>query len=63
MDHNELKQLRRKLDLTQCQMAERLGISLPTYGLYERGKPMHKPVALLAQMLSQSNECPIQSSK
>lgn len=52
MDAKELKSLREKLDLSQREMAKKLGISLPTYGLYERGKPMHKPVELLAETIS-----------
>jgi len=44
--------LRHRLELNQAQMAEKLGISLATYGLYERGKPMSKTVRLLAESIS-----------
>jgi hypothetical protein len=52
MTHKELKLLRHKLELNQTQMAEKLGISLATYGLYERGKTMSKTVRLLAETMS-----------
>lgn len=52
MTAEQLRKLRLKLDLTQSQMAERLGVSLATYSLYERDKaPMSKPVELLASTL------------
>ncbi len=38
MKRNELKVLRVKHDLTQPQMAERLGVSIATYNLVENGK-------------------------
>jgi len=52
MNKKELRKLRLTLDLTQRAMAEKLGVSLPMYSLYETGKaPMSKPVALLAETL------------
>lgn len=56
MTHKELKLLRHKLELNQKQMAEKLGISLATYGLYERGKQMSKTVRLLAESMSAALE-------
>lgn len=54
MDNKQLRELRLKIDVTQKQMADNLGISLPTYSLYERGKkPMSKPVAMLASKLAE----------
>ena len=61
MNHHELRKLRLsyrkpysdKYGVTQTEMAALLGISLPTYSLYERGKkPMSKPVAMLANTLA-----------
>ena len=53
MNSQELRKLRLMLDVTQKQMAEKLGVSLPMYSLYERGKTlMSKPVAMLAEKLS-----------
>jgi len=52
MDNKELRKLRLTLDLTQREMAAKLGVSLPMYSLYERGKtPMSKPVKKLAAKL------------
>lgn len=60
MTHEELRKLRLTLDVTQAKMAEKLGVSLPMYSLYERGKaPMSKPVSMLAAQLitaSRGNE-------
>lgn len=53
MDNKELRKLRQAMDLTQRAMAEKLGVSLPMYSLYELGKtPMSRPVELLAETLS-----------
>lgn len=55
MDSKQLRKLRLSLDLKQHEMAKKLGISLPTYSLYERGKaPMSKPVKLVAETLLNS---------
>lgn len=52
MTHTELRKLRLKLDITQRQMANKLGVSLPQYSLYERGKtPINKASAMLAEAI------------
>lgn len=52
MNNIELRKLRLTLDITQRQMAEKLGVSLPMYSLYETGKtPLSKPVELLAKTM------------
>ncbi len=54
MNKDELRALRLRLDVTQRQMAEKLGVSLPMYSLYELGKtPMSKPVTILANKLKE----------
>lgn len=59
MNNSELRKLRLTLDVTQEQMAEKLGISLPMYSLYERGKaPMSKPVAIICAGLAQKTLTP-----
>lgn len=53
MDNKELRALRLKLDLTQQQMAERLGITLSAVYKLESGENnMSKPVAILCQQLA-----------
>lgn len=57
MTHQELRKLRLKLDVTQAIMAKKLGVSLPQYSLYERGKiPINTASEIIAQTLSQSSE-------
>lgn len=52
MNSQELRKLRLTLDVTQRQMAEKLGVSLPMYSLYETGKtPLSKPVEKLAETM------------
>lgn len=52
MTNKELRALRLKLDVTQREMAEKLGVSLPMYSLYETGKAeISKPVQKLAATL------------
>jgi len=52
MAPQELRKLRLKLDLTQQQMAEKLGIVRHTYNEYERGKkPINKTVEKLAETM------------
>ncbi len=54
MNKDELKELRLRLDLTQTQMAEKLGITLSALYKIESGKNnMSKPVALLADRMAQ----------
>lgn len=58
MNNKELRKLRLMLDVTQRQMAEKLGISLPMYSLYERGKTIiSKPVDMLATSLKAGIVC------
>jgi transcriptional regulator with XRE-family HTH domain len=57
MENKELRKLRLTLDITQEQMAEKLGVSLPMYSLYERGKTViSKPVQLLAAKIHEEHE-------
>lgn len=57
MNNIELRKLRLSLDVTQKEMAEKLGVSLPMYSLYELGKnPISKPVELLATILASMQE-------
>lgn len=52
MTAKELLRLRRHLKLTQVEMAEELGVSLPMYQHYEKGRwPLSKPVEKLAVMI------------
>lgn len=52
MNREELRGLRLRIDVTQKEMADKLGISLITYSRYERGeKTMSKPVTMLAEKL------------
>jgi transcriptional regulator with XRE-family HTH domain len=52
MDSKQLRKLRLSLDVTQREMAEKLGVSLPMYSLYERGEAIiSKPVQLLAETM------------
>lgn len=53
MNSQELRALRLKLNLTQTQMAERLGITLSAVYKLESGENnMSKPVAILCQQLA-----------
>lgn len=53
MTKDELRALRLKLDLTQTEMAEKLGITLSALYKLEAGKnKMSKPVAMLCQQLN-----------
>ena len=52
MTGEQLKELRKRLGLTQTQMAEKLGITLSAVYKIESGENnMSKPVALLAESL------------
>ncbi len=52
MNGSELQELRKSLNLTQTQMAEKLGIGLSAVFKLESGKNnMSKPVAMLAEKL------------
>lgn len=52
MDAHELKALRKKLELTQTQLAEKLGISRTAVAKLESGENnMSKPVAMLVEKL------------
>lgn len=52
MTGQELKSLRRKLDLTQAQIAEKLGITSDAVYALECGKNnMSRPVEILARQL------------
>lgn len=72
MTHQELRKLRlslrkmysEKYGLTQKEMAELLGISLPLYSLYERGqRPMNKTVEKLATKLAEERGLAIGDSR
>ncbi len=64
MTSEELRALRLRIDITQKEMADKLGISLPMYSLYERGKtPMSKPVAILAAKLETEHNHDVSSSQ
>lgn len=53
-DADEVRQLRKKLGLTQRQLADLLGCSLPTVERLENGKdPIQGPTALLVHLVSQ----------
>jgi len=59
MDNKELRKLRLKIDVTQVQMADMLGVTRQTYGGYETGKqPLSKPVEKLAEMIAKSHSEP-----
>lgn len=54
MNKDELLSLRKRLNLTQSQMAEKLGITLSAVFKLESGENnMSKPVAMLAEKLTQ----------
>ncbi len=54
---SELRKLRLSLDVTQREMAEKLGVSRQMYGLYERGNaPISKTIELLAETMRQGKE-------
>lgn len=60
MTGKELRALRLRLDLTQREMAEKLGASLSMYSLYERGiTPMRKSMAILCRRLTSKEEFPL----
>ncbi len=51
MSHKQIKKLRGQLQITQAEMAKRLGISVESYRLIEWGKRKpSKPVALLLEI-------------
>lgn len=57
MDFSErLKELRKKANLTQVEVAEKLGISQPAYASWERGvkKPTQENLVRIAQVLNAS---------
>lgn len=57
MNSAELKTMRKKLGLTQTQMAEKLGVTLSAVFKLESGENnMSKPVELLALKLSESGD-------
>lgn len=51
-----LKELRKKADFTQVEVAEKLGISQPAYASWERGvkKPTQENLVKIAQVLNVS---------
>ena len=51
-----LKELRKKANFTQVEVAEKLGISQPAYASWERGakKPTHDNLVKIAQILNVS---------
>ena len=51
-----LKELRKKANLTQVEVAEKLGISQPAYASWERGakKPTQENLIKIAQVLNAS---------
>ena len=51
-----LKELRKKANFTQVEVAEKLGISQPAYASWERGvkKPTHENLVKIAQVLNVS---------
>lgn len=52
MNNTELRALRQRLNLTQSQMAEKLGITLSAVFKLESGENnMSRPVAMLAEKL------------
>lgn len=52
MTHTDLLALRRRLGLTQAQMAERLFVGLRTYIRYEMGqRAIPRPIQALARTL------------
>ena len=52
MLNSDLRKLRLSLDVTQREMAEKLGVSRQMYGLYERGNaPISKTIELLAETI------------
>lgn len=54
---NEIKDFRAKLDMTQKEFAEFLGISKPTIERWERSKqPITGPVAMLIHVLSENSK-------
>jgi DNA-binding transcriptional regulator YiaG len=42
----EVKKIRKRLDLTQEQLAQKLGVSFTTVNRWERGKVKPSPLAL-----------------
>jgi DNA-binding transcriptional regulator YiaG len=52
VDHHEIRELRKRLGLTQTEMAERLGVHLRTYQQweYDRRQP-RRPTLKLLQLL------------
>lgn len=49
MNSNELKDIRSSLEWTQAELAEVLGVSLPTLKRYEGGGSIPEPVARLVK--------------
>lgn len=57
MNKDELKSLRLSLNLTQPQLAEKLGVTRDAIAKYESGKTnMRKSVAMLAESIAKGRD-------
>ena len=59
MTGDELRRLRRRLGLTQVQLAERLGVTSTSVARWERGeRAISEPVARLVRLLGEMSGKP-----